>query len=188
MNIESQVLQRVIDALEKYSIPYAIVGSTGASTWGLDRSTSDIDMITLVDGEHADEIISLISNEAFYVPESDARFALIHGGSFNVLHPEHGTKIDVFVAPLNDEFAQIRLSRRVQSLVHGIPAYVATAEDIVLAKLRWRLTTSSERQWSDCADLVARNTLDRPYLRNWANRLGLLPDLERLLDQVDSVS
>jgi len=36
--------------------------------------------------------------------------------------------------------------------------------------------------------LVARNTLDRPYLRNWANRLGLLPDLERLLDQVDSVS
>lgn len=79
-------------------------------------------------------------------------------------------------------------SQVLQRVIHGIPAYVATAEDIVLAKLRWRLTTSSERQWSDCADLVARNSLDRAYLRNWASRLGLLPDLERLLDQVDSAS
>jgi hypothetical protein len=45
MNIESQVLQRVIDALEKYSIPYAIVGSTGASTWGLDRSVNCVEQL-----------------------------------------------------------------------------------------------------------------------------------------------
>ena len=51
---------------------------------------------------------------------------------------------------------------------------VATAEDILLAKLRWYREGGevSDRQWSDITGLIANNpALDWDYLNPWAARL-----------------
>jgi hypothetical protein len=59
---------------------------------------------------------------------------------------------------------------------------VASAEDILLAKLQWYRMGGevSERQWSDIAGILAVNSeLDAAYLRTWAVRLGV----EDLLDK-----
>jgi hypothetical protein len=59
---------------------------------------------------------------------------------------------------------------------------VATAEDILLAKLQWYRMGGgvSERQWSDIAGILAvAPDLDAAYLRTWAARLGV----EDLLDK-----
>ena len=61
---------------------------------------------------------------------------------------------------------------------------MTTAEDIVLAKLRWRLTTRSERQWRDCLDIAGINDLDVDYLRKWADAIGVRVDLEELLEAI----
>lgn len=62
-------------------------------------------------------------------------------------------------------------------------AYVATAEDIILAKLDWyRLTGEQfERQWRDIQGvlLVSGEQLDRNYLRQTAAGLGLSELLEQ---------
>jgi hypothetical protein len=52
---------------------------------------------------------------------------------------------------------------------------------VVLAKLRWRLDSRSEGQWRDCVEIAAVQRLDEPYLRVWADRLGVSDDLEELL-------
>lgn len=62
-----------------------------------------------------------------------------------------------------------------------VPCWVATAEDVVLAKLRWRLESRSEVQWRDCVEIAATNDLDTTYLRRWARDLGVTGDLEDLL-------
>jgi hypothetical protein len=52
---------------------------------------------------------------------------------------------------------------------------VASAEDILLAKLRWYRMGGevSESQWSDIAGILAVNPdLDAAYLHTWAARLG----------------
>ncbi len=62
-----------------------------------------------------------------------------------------------------------------------MPVWIATAEDVILAKLRWRLESRSEVHWRDCVEIVATQPVDRSYLRGWAERLGVADDLAELL-------
>jgi hypothetical protein len=54
------------------------------------------------------------------------------------LHPASGGKVDVFVCQADDQFERARLDRRVRMEMFGVSTWVATAEDVVLSKLRWR--------------------------------------------------
>jgi hypothetical protein len=115
------------------------------------------------------------------VPVDDAVRAGRDGGSFNVLHTTSGGKVDVFVARHDDEFTRSRMERKVRSQVLGVQAWIATPEDVVLAKLRWRLESRSEVQWRDCTEIAATQKLDEPYLRYWAPVLGITDDLDELI-------
>lgn len=177
-------LATVVSALEHAGAPHAVVGSVGATAWGLQRTTIDTDIITVAVRERVDELISAMSNDHTYFPVDDARRAFHVGGSFNVLDLETTEKVDVFVAPLTDAFTASRLSRRVKARIQDVDTWVTSAEDIVLAKLRWRLTSRSERQWRDCLDIASLNELDQAYLRKWADVIGVRADLEELLESI----
>jgi len=60
---------------------------------------------------------------------------------------------------------------------------IATAEDVILHKLLWNRIAPSDRQLGDAAGVVAvqAEALDRNYLRQWAQKLKLTDELERLL-------
>jgi hypothetical protein len=70
---------------------------------------------------------------------------------------------------------------RIQAAVLGIPAWIATPEDIILAKLRWRVDSRSEVQWRDCVEIAATAVLDEEYLLRWGDDLGVAADLAELL-------
>ena len=63
------------------------------------------------------------------------------------------------------------------------PAWIATAEDVILHKLVWNRITPSDRQLGDAAGVVAvqADALDKNYLRRWARELNWTNELERLL-------
>jgi hypothetical protein len=65
----------------------------------------------------------------------------------------------------------------------GEPAWIATAEDVILHKLIWNRISPSERQLGDAAGIVAvqSSTLDKSYLQNWARLLDLSGVLDQLL-------
>jgi len=67
-------------------------------------------------------------------------------------------------------------------------AYVASAEDTVLAELeRYRMGgDASERQWRDVLGVlkVQGERLDLAYLRQWAAALGVADLLESALTEV----
>lgn len=75
------------------------------------------------------------------------------------------------------------LRRRIQVTLFGEPAWISTAEDVVLRKLLWSRITPSDRQLGDAAGIVAvqNDALDKSYLHHWARELGLSGELERLL-------
>lgn len=60
--------------------------------------------------------------------------------------------------------------------LEGLEFVIASAEDILLAKLGWyrRWGETSERQWHDILGIlrVQRNRLDNRYLTEWAANLG----------------
>jgi hypothetical protein len=180
----NRALATVVEALNRVGAPHAVVGSVGATVWGLQRTTIDTDIITVAVHERIDELLASLSGEHIYVPADDARRILRSGGSFNVLDLDTTEKVDVFVAPPNDPFTASRLSRRVRAQIEDVDTWVTTAEDIVLAKLRWRLTTRSERHWRDCLDIAGINDLDIDYLRKWADVIDVRDDLEELLEAI----
>lgn len=171
----------VTAALDRADVRYAVVGSMAAARWGVARTTRDIDLILVMDPLVIDDVLAALDREDVHVPIGAARDALAHGGSFNVLHTTSGGKIDLFVVARDDEFERSRLDRRMRADVLGLASWVATAEDIVLARLMWRLDSRSEVQWRDCVEIVAVQELDHAYLWNWAPVLGVVDDLADLL-------
>lgn len=61
--------------------------------------------------------------------------------------------------------------------------FVATAEDVILSKLRWYQLYPSDRQLSDVAGIVAvqEGNLDLAYLNHWAEEIGMHDMLQRIL-------
>ena len=174
--------RRVVEALEKISARYVVVGSTAARAWGVARSTRDIDVVAVITRETVDTFLRALGNNEIYVPVDEAKAATIKGGSFNVLHTKTGGKVDVFVCQTSDAFESSRLDRRVKLQVLGIDTWVSTPEDVVLSKLLWRVQTRSEVQWRDCVEVAATQKLDVTYLRSWATQLGISADVEELLE------
>lgn len=173
--------RRVVQALEKISARYVVVGSTAASAWGVARSTRDIDVVAVITRETVDAFLRALGNNEIYVPVDEAKAATINGGSFNVLHTTTGGKVDVFVCQSSDAFESSRLDRRVKLKVLGVETWVSTPEDVVLSKLLWRAQTRSEVQWRDCVEIAASQKLDLDYLRFWATQLGISADVEDLI-------
>jgi hypothetical protein len=91
--------------------------------------------------------------------------------------------------PFNIIHIQAELSRATpvtfEVAGQAVRCLVATAEDILLAKLQWYRAGGevSQRQWSDVLGLLAVNrALDRDYLSMWAQRLGVQDLLARAFD------
>lgn len=173
--------ERTIGVLETSRVDYIVVGSTAAAAWGVARMTRDVDVVVLLAPDAGHTMVGALRASGLYLPASDARQALEAGGSFNVLHLPSGGKVDLFVVPDSDAFTRSRMARRVRAGVLGVEAWIATPEDVILAKLRWRLQSRSEIQWRDCVEIAAINDLDDGYMREWAAEIGVREDLAELL-------
>lgn len=176
----------VAEALDRIEARYVVVGSVAAAAWGSLRSTRDIDIAAAIDAERIDQLLDDLVSRDLYVPIDHARRAIETSGSFNVIRPTTGAKIDLFPIAADDEFEAVRLERRVRSRVLGFDTWIATAEDVVLAKLRWRLESRSDTQWRDCIDIATASRLDEDHLRAWAPRLEVGDDLDALLAAVEA--
>jgi hypothetical protein len=65
---------------------------------------------------------------------------------------------------------------------------VSAPEDTILAKLRWaRLSGGSEKQYLDALRVyeLQNEMLDREYIREWAKKLDVTSDWERILREAD---
>jgi len=94
-------------------------------------------------------------------------------------------KVDVFLCGKRP-YDRIQMERRERKALAPVPSrevFVATAEDLILAKLEWYRAggEASDRQWQDVLGIVRYqgDRLDRAYLERWAGVLGV----ESLLDR-----
>lgn len=178
------VLSLIASLLEQQRIIYVLVGSLASSMHGMYRSTADIDIVADV---HSEQVIPLLTalQENFYVDEHAVREAIDRRQSFNAIHLDSVFKVDIFI-PKSDEFSRKQIERReLRKLAPDVEqmVYVATAEDTILAKLRWYESGGrvSNTQWTDVVGIIGGSSarLDLDYLRKWSETLGLA----ELLDQ-----
>lgn len=189
MDLPLSVLSEVTTTLDQIGITYVLVGSFASSLHGLYRSTADIDMLADLKTAQVHPLFEALRDK-FYVDESAMRSAVAQARSFNAIHYDSVFKVDIFVAS-SDEFAIAQLRRRQLRKISPDTTeavYVASAEDTILAKLRWYRAghETSRTQWNDVLGVLgtSRNTLDLEYLHQWGEKLGVADLLLKALEDV----
>lgn len=179
------VLERTVTALEKFSLPYVVGGSFASGARSQFRSTNDIDIVCKFSLTSLKLLLNELKSE-FYLDEQSAIEALTIGSSFNIIHNATIIKVDFFtkIGP----FEELQINRATSLAVTGlkIQPKFATAEDVILAKLRWYRIggEQSERQWNDLSLVMNFNqaSLDFAYMKQQATNLGVEDLLAKLTD------
>ena len=179
---QEDVARDFLRLLEKLDIPYLIVGSYSSNAWGHPRATHDLDLVIECDEDLATRLVGEL-DEGYYADGDAAREAVRRKHMFNAIHVSSGTKVDLWIRP-DTEYERTRFARRKRVDLWGMPVSVATAEDVILAKLMWYRDGGqvSNNQWNDCRGVweVQANELDHGYLDSWAGKLEIVDLLARL--------
>lgn len=184
---QSDLLRCAADTLERLGLVYFVTGSTASIMYGEVRFTNDIDIVVDLPASKAKLFCAAFPGPEFYVSEPAVLDAIRLRHQFNVLHPRSGLKIDVIIAS-ESEFDQSRIKRR--RMIQALPdkqLVFAAPEDVILKKLAYFKEGGSEKHLRDIAGMlrVQGAKIDRAYIADWAQRLGLTESWEEIRRQCD---
>jgi hypothetical protein len=178
---ERELLVDCLRRLNRTGITYYLTGSMASNYWGIPRTTHDLDFVVQLPVSAVPRIVQEFSGD-FYIEEAAVRAAYQPPHQFNAIDTRSALKVD-FWLPRPEPFDREMLKRRTQVTLFGEPAWISTAEDVILHKLFWNRISPSDRQLGDAAGIVAvqADALDKSYLKQWAREISLINELERLL-------
>jgi len=178
---ERELLVDCLRRLNRAEITYYLTGSMASNYWGIPRTTHDLDFVIQLPPSATAKIVSAFSPE-YFIDEASVRAAYQLPHQFNAIDSRSALKVD-FWLPRPAPFDREMLRRRVRVTLLGEPAWITTPEDSILHKLLWNQITPSDRQLGDAAGVVGvqGEKLDRSYLQQWAEALGVSGELDQLL-------
>jgi len=170
----SEVLRRITTALDRSGIVYMLTGSFASAHHGAPRSTLDIDIVIAANSAQLRTFVQSLPSGEYYSDLDAALEAHRRQSLFNVIDLATGWKIDLIIRK-SRAFSQEEFVRRQLVKVQGLPLFVASAEDVVIAKLEWSKLAQSQRQIEDVASILMLRweALDRCYLEKWISELDL---------------
>jgi hypothetical protein len=168
-------VREVFERLERLGVRYYMTGSEALARYAQPRQTMDVDIVveTTPAGFTA---ITRAFEDAYVVNEP-----IDVGGRWmaSLIAMSALGKADLML-DRGDGWARSAMERRERwnHPQYG-PLWVASLEDLLLAKLEWSGGTS-ELQLGDCRNLIAlnRDVIDWPYVERWAAALGIGETLE----------
>lgn len=169
-----EVLRRITTALNQAGITYMLTGSFASAHYGAPRSTQDIDLVIEASAAQLRTFIHNLPSDEYYSDLDAALEAQSRESLFNVIDLATGWKIDLIFRK-SRFFSQEEFGRRQAVNLQGLLLFVASAEDVIIAKLEWARQANSQRQIEDVAAIlkVQWARLHRPYLEKWIAQLGL---------------
>jgi len=177
--------------LDRLGVAYYVGGSIASSVHGIPRSTLDVDVVADLATKHVAPLVDALK-AAYYIDSRMMFDAIARHSCFNLIHLATSFKVDVFVLKYRrfDRMALGRIEkRRIDADSSSPDLFLASPEDIVLAKLEWyRLGNEiSERQWTDVLGVlkVQDTRIDRAYLEKWGAELGIADLLEKAWAEVE---
>lgn len=168
--------KQVIEALVACGIPYMLVGSFSSNYYGIPRSTEGADFVLQVDPRGLQALLTKLGSGF----SSDPQLAFeTNTGTFKTVLLHRGTsfKVELFLLS-QDPHDQERWRRRNTVATLDREVWLPSAEDVVIAKLRW----GRGKDLEDVKDVltVQAGNLDWSYLEEWCGKHGTLERLTSL--------
>jgi hypothetical protein len=151
-----------------------LTGSFASSYHGSPRATQDIDIVIAPTADQIRVLVTLLPDTEYYVDENAALDALDRQGQFNVIDYATGWKIDLIIRK-SRPFSQQEFERRDFVEFQSVQIAIASAEDVLIAKLEWSKLGESQRQVEDAAGIlrIRAGDLDLHYIEVWVRTLEL---------------
>ena len=175
------LLVEVVRALDRARIEYFVTGSLAVSVHGEPRIVKDLDVTVSLTSDRAAELLAAYPGSHMrYDPDVLAQ-AMRGGGLF--VNELVGARVDFWFR--DDPFDRSRFARKRPVRLFGCEVNVPSAEDTILAQLRWakkEVKGSEVKCFRDALRIyeVQGPALDLAYLEEWADRLEVRPLLERV--------
>ena len=179
---ERELLVDCLRRLNRGNLNYLLTGSMASNFWGVPRTTHDLDFVIQLPPSSVPMMVEAFIGD-FILDEAAVRAAYKPPHQFNAIDTRSPLKVDFcLLRPV--PFEREMFARRIQRPLFGEPAWIGTAEDVLLHKLYWNQLTPSTRQLGDAAGIavVQKDVLDLAYLRHWAQELGVISVLEDVLN------
>ena len=179
---QSELLSKVIVALDLAGAKHMLTGSHASSLQGEPRSTHDIDLVVDMTPAAARSLMQAFPPPNYYLDRQSIEDAIAQKSLFNLLDAAGGDKVDFWMLT-DDPFDQSRFARRRAEDFNGQRIYVSTPEDTILMKLRWaQMSGGSEKQFGDARGVFETQhaKLDLTYIAHWASQLDTSELWERL--------
>src|SRR4051812_11045516 len=135
---ERDLLVDCLRRLNRTGVTYYLTGSMASNYWGIPRTTHDLDFVVQLPSAAVGRIVQEFSRD-FYLDEAAIRAAFAPPYQFNAVDTRSALKVDFWLAR-EERFDQEMLRRRVAVTLFDEPAWIATAEDVILHKLAVRAT------------------------------------------------
>jgi len=174
----------VLESLDDAGIRYMIVGSLASNFHGIPRSTRDADFVVELDQSSLERLalglppsLRLEPQGAFQGVTGTTRYVVALVG--------HAFVCELFLLS-DDPHDRERFARRMSVRTFGRMTYVASAEDMIVTRLRWAVGASRPKDREDTRNILAvqGTDLDRAYLDHWTTMHGtatLLADIKASL-------
>ncbi|HKM46044.1 MAG TPA: DUF6036 family nucleotidyltransferase [Terriglobales bacterium] len=168
------IFQRITAALDQAGIAYMLSGSFASAYYGAPRSTQDIDLVIEATTAQLRAFLQSLPAGDYYADLDAALEAHRQQSLFNVIDLATGWKIDLIIRK-SRTFSQEEFRRRQLIKLQDLALFVASAEDVIIAKLEWSKLAQSHRQVEDVAGILRMQweSLDHSYLEKWVGELGL---------------
>ena len=150
-----------------------LVGSFASSFYQALRGTQDVDLVIAPDHDQFQGLLLHLKKYDYYA-DSYALSAYREQSMFNAIDNETGWKID-FIFRKPRAYDKEAFRRRKETTFQGVSFFIATAEDVILAKLEWAKMRESHRQLEDASIVLKKNRelLDFQYMERWVKELGI---------------
>lgn len=157
----------LLDTLNGLSLEYMVVGSFSSNRYGVPRATKDADLVLRVMAPQRELLFAELPKSFRIDPQ--VSFEMVTGTWRQIIQiPEIPFTIELFELS-GDAHDLSRFERRRKLILLGREAWLPTAEDVIIQKLRW---CKGARRGKDFDDTVAvmgvqGKSLDWPYIEHW---------------------
>lgn len=157
----------VLAALDAAAIPYMLVGSLASNFHGIPRSTRDADFVVELSPDGLRRLAQHLPAELTL--DRQGAFEAVTGTVRHLVALANSPFVCELFELSDDPHDQSRFARRVSARVLTRDAFVASAEDMIITKLRWVAAASRAKDRDDIRGIIAvqGDALNWSYVERW---------------------